>query len=77
MPLDLGELVPHRLELLLPNRARRCRRPGQGRDTATAEIVEPLAQQREVGSLGVARRVHDRFIGRRGTKLEARLADLA
>jgi hypothetical protein len=58
MPLDLGEVEPHRPELLPLRHAQRNRRLLERRDAAPAELVEPGTQDDEIGGPGEAWGVH-------------------
>ena len=71
MPFDLGELEPHHFELTLTDCAGRGQRPLQLRNATTVEIVDPLAQVREVGGGRPARGVHVHAIGRGKALLES------
>jgi agmatinase len=58
MPLDLGEVEPHRPELLPLRHAQRNRRLLERRDPAPAELVEPGTQDDQIGCPGEAGGVH-------------------
>lgn len=70
MPIDLGEVEPHRLELLPVPRAQQNGRPLEGGDSAAIKIVEPGTQDGKVGGGGVRGRVHARVIGCKRATLE-------
>jgi hypothetical protein len=63
VPFHLGELEPHDFELTLTDGAGRGHRALQLRNAATVEIVDPLAQVREIGGVRPARGMHIRAIG--------------
>jgi hypothetical protein len=71
VPFDLGELEPHHFQLTLAHCARRGQRPLQLCNAPTVEVIDSLAQVREVGGVRPARGVHAHAIGRGKALLES------
>jgi hypothetical protein len=71
VPIDLGELEPHRLELAQARRVAARRQPLQSREPALVKRVEAGSQPSELDDTG--RVVHTARIGAALPPLEARL----